>query len=121
MVGLVGSDDIEELEKMEVFLRVSPAPMEDKASTIDAIHAIIKTMQAAPTTERDEGKWVMCGLCDTAYDPNGEDAKVHEHPEPQSGLPRDMWIASGMKYSDWIVKTKEGKAWAERVRKRSKL
>ena len=43
LVGLVGSDDKEELEKMEVFLRVSPAPMEDKASTIDAIHAIVKT------------------------------------------------------------------------------
>ena len=59
-----------------------------------------------------DGKWVMCGLCDTAYDPNGPDAKNHEHPEPQSGAPRDAWIASGMKYSAWVEGTAEGREWA---------
>ncbi len=61
-----------------------------------------------------DGRWIMCGLCDTAYDPNGEDAKNHEHPEPQSGEPRDAWIKSGMKYNEWITETHEGLKWASR-------
>lgn len=64
---------------------------------------------------KGKDRWVMCGLCDTAYDPNGEDAKVHEHPEPQSGPPRDAWIKSGMNYSQWIELTKEGRGWASRI------
>lgn len=58
-----------------------------------------------------DSKWIMCGLCDTTYDPNGPEAEIHEHPEPQSGSPRDAWIKSKMKYSEWIEKTQEGMEW----------
>ena len=61
-----------------------------------------------------KSKWAMCGLCDVAYDIYSEDAKNHEHPEPQSGPPRDAWIKSGMKYKKWIESTPEGKEWAIR-------
>jgi hypothetical protein len=44
LVGLVGSDDKKELEQMELMVRAIPAPDQDKANTINAIHAIIKTM-----------------------------------------------------------------------------
>jgi hypothetical protein len=56
----------------------------------------------------------ICGLCDASYDPlDLEEAKIHEHPEPQSGEFRELWLASGMHYERWIVETKEGQAWAE--------
>ena len=40
LVALVGVDTIEELDAMEAFMRAAPAPAEDKAATIDAIHAL---------------------------------------------------------------------------------
>jgi hypothetical protein len=40
LVALVGVDTIEELDAMEAFVRAAPAPAEDKAETIDAIHAL---------------------------------------------------------------------------------
>jgi len=43
LVGLVGSDDRAELEQMELAMRSMSAPDQDKADTINAIHAIIKT------------------------------------------------------------------------------
>jgi len=43
LIGLVGSDDIDQLKEMELAMRLMPAPEEDKACTINAIHAIIKT------------------------------------------------------------------------------
>lgn len=55
-----------------------------------------------------------CGLCDETYyldDP--ERVKVHEHPEPQSGPPRDAWLASRLPYERWILETKEGRDWVE--------
>ena len=64
-------------------------------------------------------RWIMCGLCDTSYDPNGPDAKNHEHPEPQSGEPRAAWLRSGLKYSDWIKRTNEGMAWANRIKQQT--
>lgn len=45
LVGLVGSDDKAELEQMEVTVRAMYAPGEDKANTINAIYAIIKTQR----------------------------------------------------------------------------
>ncbi len=46
LVGLVGSDDKAELEGMEVFICNPSAgvPVEDRANTVTAIHALIKTM-----------------------------------------------------------------------------
>lgn len=43
LVALVGVDGREELEQMEVVMRLMPAPAADKAATIDAIHALIGT------------------------------------------------------------------------------
>ena len=44
LVKLVGLDGREELEQMEAAMRLMPAPAEDKAATIDAIHALIATL-----------------------------------------------------------------------------
>ena len=41
LVGLIGVDGREELEQMEAVMRLMPAPAEDKAATIDAIHALL--------------------------------------------------------------------------------
>lgn len=48
LVGLVGVDTREELEQLEGVMRLMPAPAQDKAATIDAIHALIATTPAAP-------------------------------------------------------------------------
>ena len=45
LIALVGADSKEELEKMEMFMRLAPAPAEDKAKAIDAIHALLATME----------------------------------------------------------------------------
>lgn len=42
-----------------------------------------------------------CPMCDEWYDPEGERAAMHLHPEPQSGPERDAWIASGLDYETW--------------------
>jgi hypothetical protein len=44
LVGLVGVDGKDDLEQMEVVMRMTPAPAEDKAVTIDAIHALIVSL-----------------------------------------------------------------------------
>lgn len=44
LVGIVGADTREELEQMEVVIRSAPAPWMDKAATVDAIHALLATM-----------------------------------------------------------------------------
>lgn len=44
LIGLVGSDEPETLKEMEAALRTMPVPDEDKAATINAIHAILKTI-----------------------------------------------------------------------------
>lgn len=63
----------------------------------------------------------LCGLCDASYDPNNpEEAKIHDHPEPQSGPPRDQWLASRLPYERWIVETKEGRAWQAYRNKRDR-
>lgn len=43
LVGLVGASDVAELKQMELTMRVLPAPEQDKAVTINAIHALITT------------------------------------------------------------------------------
>jgi hypothetical protein len=47
LVGLVGVDGKIDLEQMEVVMRAMPAPAQDKAATIDAIHALIATIPEA--------------------------------------------------------------------------
>ena len=44
LVGLVGADTVEELNKMEASMRLLPIPDTDKAVTINAIHALLDTM-----------------------------------------------------------------------------
>lgn len=44
LVGLVGADGRAELEQMEAVMRLMPAPAADKAATIDAIHALLATL-----------------------------------------------------------------------------
>lgn len=41
LVGLVGASEPDELRAMEVAMRMLPAPDEDKAATINAIHALL--------------------------------------------------------------------------------
>jgi hypothetical protein len=43
LVGLVGVDTRAELEQLEAAMRLMPAPAQDKAATIDAIHALLAT------------------------------------------------------------------------------
>jgi hypothetical protein len=44
LVGLVGADNKTELQAMEAAMRLLPAPEEDKAVTINAIHALLATL-----------------------------------------------------------------------------
>ncbi len=57
--------------------------------------------------------YCRCAMCDKWYDPNGDQAKVHDHPEPQSGIYRDAWLDSSLSYEEWIRKTRAGKEWTE--------
>lgn len=43
LVGLVGVGTVDELRQLEATLRLMPAPAEDKAAMIDAIHVLIET------------------------------------------------------------------------------
>ena len=42
LARLVGVDTVEELRNMETIIRAAPAPAQDKAAAIDAIHALIE-------------------------------------------------------------------------------
>lgn len=44
LVALIGVDGKAELEQMEAMMRLMPAPAEDKAASVDAIHALIATL-----------------------------------------------------------------------------
>jgi hypothetical protein len=46
LVALIGVDGKTDLEQMEAVMRLMPAPAEDKAASIDAIHALIATLPA---------------------------------------------------------------------------
>ena len=54
-----------------------------------------------------------CATCDEWYDPAGDRAKVHEHPEPQSGDAREAWLRSKMPYEQWAKETEAGRTWAQ--------
>lgn len=58
----------------------------------------------------------LCAICDEFYNPDSDRAKVHEHPEPQSGDYRTSLIAytwlTGFSYMSWVVKTQAGADWA---------
>lgn len=43
--GLVGASEKEELKKMEILIRSTPAIEEDKISAINAIHALLSTIE----------------------------------------------------------------------------
>jgi hypothetical protein len=47
LVGLVGVHTRTELEELEAVMRLLPMPAEDKAATIDAIHALLATLDEA--------------------------------------------------------------------------
>jgi hypothetical protein len=44
LVKLVSADGRDELEQLEAVIRMMPAPAEDRAASIDAIHALIATL-----------------------------------------------------------------------------
>ena len=46
LVGLIGADSEQELRTMEAAMRALPAPEEDKAVSINAIHALLATQPA---------------------------------------------------------------------------
>lgn len=48
LAKLIGVDGREELEQMEAVMRLMPAPAEDKAASIDAIHALLATVDGGP-------------------------------------------------------------------------
>lgn len=52
----------------------------------------------------------ICGICDETYQEGTERAKVHEHPEPQSGRYREAWLRSGLPYQEW-AQTFTGREW----------
>lgn len=52
LVKIVGVDGRDELEQMEVVMRLMPAPAEDKAATVDAIHALLATLPIARLSPR---------------------------------------------------------------------
>ena len=48
LVGLIGASKKDELEAMEFSMRSMPAPDADKAVSINAIHALIETIDKMP-------------------------------------------------------------------------
>jgi hypothetical protein len=44
LVQLIGVDGRTDLEQMEAVMRLMPAPAEDKAASVDAIHALLATL-----------------------------------------------------------------------------
>lgn len=44
LIGLVGAGTEQELQQMEAALQLLPAPDEDKAVSVNAIHALLATM-----------------------------------------------------------------------------
>jgi hypothetical protein len=48
LVGVVGVDGMSDLKEMEVCIRNTPAPAADKAVRVDAIQALIATLEHQP-------------------------------------------------------------------------
>lgn len=54
------------------------------------------------------GQKIMCGVCDTVYDPsNPREEEVHEHWEPQSGHLRRAWLASQLPWYVFEIKMRD--------------
>lgn len=49
LAGIVGASEPDELRKIEVVMRSFPAPEQDKAVTLNAIHALIATASKQST------------------------------------------------------------------------
>jgi len=47
LAKIIGVDGREELEALEAVMRLMPAPAEDKAASVDAIHALLATLEAS--------------------------------------------------------------------------
>ena len=45
LIGLVGASGKDDLEKMEMLIRVAPAPDADKVGIINAIHALVEMLR----------------------------------------------------------------------------
>ena len=60
--------------------------------------------------------WNRCAMCDEWYDPKGDRARIHDHPEPQSGYLRDDLLTFSGTYDEWL-KTTNGQIWAEEAKK----
>ena len=45
LIGFVGSDSREELQSMELVMRIFPASDADVVASVNAIHALLETMQ----------------------------------------------------------------------------
>ena len=55
LVGLIGADNEQELRQMEATMRLLPAPEEDKAVSINAIHALLATLPVNAKLSGAEG------------------------------------------------------------------
>ena len=55
LVGLIGADSEQELRQMEATMRLLPAPEEDKAVSINAIHALLATLPVNAKLSGAEG------------------------------------------------------------------
>jgi hypothetical protein len=67
LVKVVGVDGRENLEQMEGVMRLMPGPAEDKAVTLDAIHALLATLES----------------------PEADDAVARSVDDPHEPTPRD--------------------------------
>ncbi|MHB1057291.1 MAG: hypothetical protein ACYC0F_05345 [Rhodanobacter sp.] len=95
LADLVGSGDVDKLRGMEVAIRELPAPAEDRAISINAIHALIATAPSQPVkaegAQRCEGGSPECGpvehydnegipLCSKCWQTLLEDS-THQEPD----------------------------------------
>jgi len=102
LVKLVGVDGREELEAMEAMMRLMHAPAEDKAATIDAIHALIATL-AAPAPAARPHEEPMSGRMSAIHDAEqilefiNSQPKIQAAPAPAiSGVDdQDTWTCGG--------------------------
>lgn len=71
-----------------------------------------------PPEEKDMtplNNYHRCATCDEWYDYGNSAAReIHQHPEPQSGPPRDAWMQSGLPYERWLLETAEGLNWKQK-------
>lgn len=57
LIGAVGGADTrEELEAIEIAVRLAPAPQADKIASINVIHALLATMPQASPAKKESGQ-----------------------------------------------------------------